>query len=248
MSVGVDSESEQPARASAVTARPMPRYCAPERHAILKTLPTAQRAPDDSHTSLLEAPCCVWRLFLEQTLRQRRRPDDLDVPHPELSRRTAGRRTGRSARRRARPHGNRVEFMGAQFDMGLAWVHSRWVSVASRCPRRPATDQYTPRPRDSRPRVFDILGHGMGAPMLVAHGTRRSWPDTSVPCSPAKKSGASSSASPAPVGRAGLSTRAIQDGDEWVVNGQKVWTTAAQIAKFGMVVTRLIPIFPNTRV
>jgi acyl-CoA dehydrogenase len=37
---------------------------------------------------------------------------------------------------------------------------------------------------------------------------------------------------------AGLRTRAERDGDEWIVNGQKIWTTGAQVSDYGLLLTR----------
>jgi alkylation response protein AidB-like acyl-CoA dehydrogenase len=37
---------------------------------------------------------------------------------------------------------------------------------------------------------------------------------------------------------AGLRMKAVRDGDDWVVNGQKIWTTGAQFCEWGIVVTR----------
>jgi alkylation response protein AidB-like acyl-CoA dehydrogenase len=148
------------------------------------------------------------------------------------------------------PAGDRYAFMGAQFDMGLAWVHfpvgRGGLGLAPSLQHVIDTrlDEVTPH----RPRVFDILGHGMGAPMLVAHGSdaqldrylRPMFIGEEVWCQLFSEPNAGSDV-------AGLATRAIEDGDEWIVNGQKVWTTAAQLAKWGMVVTRTDPNLPKHR-
>jgi alkylation response protein AidB-like acyl-CoA dehydrogenase len=44
---------------------------------------------------------------------------------------------------------------------------------------------------------------------------------------------------------AGLRTRAVSEGDEWVINGQKVWNSGAHIADYGLVVTRTDPDVPK---
>lgn len=46
---------------------------------------------------------------------------------------------------------------------------------------------------------------------------------------------------------ASLSTRAVRDGDEWVVNGQKVWTTGAHYSKFGILIARTDSDVPKHR-
>ena len=46
---------------------------------------------------------------------------------------------------------------------------------------------------------------------------------------------------------AGLATRAVRDGDEWIVNGQKVWNSGAQYAKYGILIARTDPDQPKHR-
>jgi alkylation response protein AidB-like acyl-CoA dehydrogenase len=88
----------------------------------------------------------------------------------------------------------------------------------------------------------------MGAPTVVTHGSERQrrrylrplFTGEEVWCQLFSEPGAGSDV-------ASLATRAVKDGDEWVVNGQKVWTTAAHLAKWGMLVARTDPEAPKHR-
>ncbi len=95
--------------------------------------------------------------------------------------------------------------------------------------------------------IFGI-GLGMVAPTILAHATenvRRRYLASMhrgdiVGCQLFSEPGAGSDL-------AGLQTRAVRDGDEWVVNGQKVWTSFAHLADIGEIICRTDPDQPKHR-
>jgi alkylation response protein AidB-like acyl-CoA dehydrogenase len=96
------------------------------------------------------------------------------------------------------------------------------------------------------PRPYNIIGIGMGGPTVMAWGTEEMKHRLLKPlacnqeiwCQLFSEPGAGSDV-------AGLATRAVRDGDEWVVNGQKVWTTVAHISRWGMLLCRTDPEVPK---
>ena len=96
------------------------------------------------------------------------------------------------------------------------------------------------------PRSFNIIGIGMGGPTIMRWGTEeqaRRWlmpmaQHKEIWCQLFSEPGAGSDV-------ASLATRAVRDGDEWVVNGQKVWTTLAHMASWGLLVARTDPDQPK---
>jgi alkylation response protein AidB-like acyl-CoA dehydrogenase len=143
------------------------------------------------------------------------------------------------------------EFWGAQFDAGLAWVHfpegKGGLGLAPG--HQSLINQKLAAAGASNMNVLrNVIGHGMGAPTVVAHGTdeqikrwlRPLFTAEEIWCQLFSEPGAGSDV-------AGLSSRAVRDGDEWVVNGQKVWTTLAHTSRWGMLVARTDPEVPKHR-
>jgi alkylation response protein AidB-like acyl-CoA dehydrogenase len=96
------------------------------------------------------------------------------------------------------------------------------------------------------PRGYFEIGLGMCIPTLLAYGTEaqkqryapRAITGEEIWCQLFSEPAAGSDL-------AGLRTRAVRDGEEWVVNGQKIWTSGAHVADYGILVTRSDPRAPK---
>ena len=143
------------------------------------------------------------------------------------------------------------EFWGKQFDLGLAWVqfpegagglgiNPKYQLLVIETLRNEGISQQN--------RVANILGVGMGAPTIIEYGTedqiskylRPMFTTEEIWCQLFSEPGSGSDL-------ASLSTKAVDDGDGYIVNGQKVWTTLGHLAKWGLIVTRTDPNVPKHR-
>ena len=143
------------------------------------------------------------------------------------------------------------EFWGKQFDLGLAWVqfpegagglglNPKYQLMVIETLRNEGISQQN--------RVANILGIGMGAPTIIEYGTeeqiskylRPMFTTEEIWCQLFSEPGSGSDL-------ASLSTKAVDDGDGYIVNGQKVWTTLGHLAKWGLIVTRTDPNVPKHR-
>ncbi len=147
--------------------------------------------------------------------------------------------------------GDRGAFLGARFDAGLAWVHfpeghgglglprSEQIAVEEEFARlgAPATSQ-----------ADNVIGYGMAAPTILDFGTddqrntllRPIFTGEDIWCQLFSEPGAGSDL-------AAVATRAVRDGEDWLVTGQKVWTSFAHVAKWAILLARTDPDVPKHR-
>ncbi len=139
------------------------------------------------------------------------------------------------------------EFRGHQFDAGLAWVYfertAGGLGVEPKLQRKVDSALRAAGAPPMHPAMFFMH---LAGPTIATHGTPEQQTTFMRPmftgeerwCQLFSEPGAGSDF-------AGLAARAVRDGDEWTVNGQKVWNTMAHIADWGMLVTRSDPSVPK---
>jgi alkylation response protein AidB-like acyl-CoA dehydrogenase len=140
------------------------------------------------------------------------------------------------------------DFLGAVYDAGLAWVHFpvRLGGLGVSRGLQARADEVLQGAGGPSAFSLNPIGQGMAAPTVLEHAqpglaaellrplatTEHIW------CQLFSEPGAGSDL-------AGLATSAVQDGEGWVVNGQKVWTSLAQRARYALLLARTDPEQPK---
>lgn len=89
------------------------------------------------------------------------------------------------------------------------------------------------------PEQVFVIGLGMGGPTLMAHGTDELKDQLLPPLLRGDEIWCQLFSEPAAGSDVGACrTRAVRDGDHWLVNGQKVWTSGAHYSRWGMLLAR----------
>lgn len=142
-----------------------------------------------------------------------------------------------------------VAFRGALWDAGLAKVQypeGKGGLDASPVLQAVVEDTIREAGRTFAALSINTIGIGMGLPTVLTYGTeehhelylKRIFTGEDIWCQMFSEPSHGSDV-------AGLSSKAVRDGDEWIVNGQKVWTSVAHNAAYGMLLVRTDPDLPK---
>lgn len=148
------------------------------------------------------------------------------------------------------PDVDQFTFRGAQFDHGLAFVHFPDGLGGLDLPpkmQRIVNEELENNTRTHyRDLTINMIGIGMAAPTILTYADpdlqrsllRPIFTGQEIWCQLFSEPGAGSDVS-------SLATRAVASPDGWVINGQKVWTTFAHQARWGMLLARTDPDMPK---
>ena len=141
------------------------------------------------------------------------------------------------------------EWAQTVYDAGFGWI-SGPPAYGGRGLPRDYQRIYNDVARDYATPSMSAYGIGLGmvAPTILAHATEevkqaylaKMHRGDIVACQLFSEPGSGSDL-------ASLQSRAVKDGDEWIVNGQKVWTSGAQFSDIGEVICRTDPDLPKHR-
>jgi alkylation response protein AidB-like acyl-CoA dehydrogenase len=142
-----------------------------------------------------------------------------------------------------------IDFLRSQCDAGLAYV---WFPVGYGGLDQPVGTQarvdarLTAAGAPPSGRVTNSIAAGQGAATILAYGSEDQKERYLRPLFTAETMGCQLYSEPGSGSDlASLATRAVRDGDEWVVNGQKVWTSGAHRADMAILLARTDPDVPK---
>ena len=143
--------------------------------------------------------------------------------------------------------GDAKTWRGKKFAAGFGWITGPKKFGGRELPGSfdKAYSRLEAQYRTPNESVFGI-GLGMVAPTILAHATEEAkeqyltamWSADIVGCQLFSEPGAGSDL-------ASLSTKALRDGEEWIITGQKVWTSGAQYSDIGEIICRTNPDLPK---
>ena len=143
--------------------------------------------------------------------------------------------------------GDAKTWRGKKFAAGFGWITGPKKFGGRELPGsfEKAYSRLEAQYRTPNESVFGI-GLGMVAPTILAHATEEAkeqyltamWSADIVGCQLFSEPGAGSDL-------ASLSTKALRDGEEWIITGQKVWTSGAQYSDIGEIICRTNPDLPK---
>ncbi|UGQ11105.1 acyl-CoA dehydrogenase family protein [Yinghuangia sp. ASG 101] len=140
------------------------------------------------------------------------------------------------------------QLMGAWYDAGLTWVHFPAGLGGLDAPRalQPLANRVMREAGGPEPRTVNTIGYGIVAGTIRRYAGREFAARLLRPLATGEEKWCQLFSEPgAGSDLAGLATRAVRDGDGWLVNGQKVWNSLAHLSRWAILLARTDPDVPK---